>query len=391
VEHAFPWWWRARRALLVLLCWAPAAAAAEEGGPVVTVTPRGALVVNLGYNTGTLIPGAYAFFATPPALSHNQFFLSPANTVLGFKVDRPPSGDITVTAALDLSLRSTTLQTSNILDAQFYDAYVQIAAGRWRRAIGQYPDVVIPVAPESFNSFPIGYLPGSLGFARPQIRGELRIPVGGEYQFLVAASANTPIQTFDLSDELVGRQAGLPDGQGRLSFGYGTSARPWERPFEVGVNGHVGRRRVSTLDASLERLYTTWSAGVDLRLTLPWGMLIKGRLWKGQLLGDYAAGALQTVSPVSLRAVRAKGGWVAVQQRLTAQWRAAAGYGRDDPNGADLDPGGRTLNEEAFAQVLWELTRQIGGGVEVSRWRTVYIDRGATSLWRLETLSFVRF
>jgi hypothetical protein len=33
----------------------------------------------------------------------------------------------------------------------------------------------------------------------------------------------------------------------------------------------------------------------------------------------------------------------------------------------------------------------IGGGVELSRWRTVYIDRGATSLWRVETLSFVRF
>jgi hypothetical protein len=376
--------------VLGLLGVAPAAAA-EEGAPAVTVAPRGALVVNMGINSGTLVPGSFAFFAIQPSLSRRQFFLSPANTVLGFKVTRPPSDDLEVTAALDLSLRSTTIATANILDAQFYDAYVQVASGRWRLAMGQYPDVVIPVVPESFNMFPLGYLPGSLGFARPQLRGELRIPIRDEYQFLLAASANTPIQTFDLSDELIGRQAGVPDGQARISFCYGTSVKPWERPFELGASGHLGRRRVSSLDGKIERLYTTWSAGADLRLTLPFGMVIKARYWRGSLLGDYAAGILQTVSTVGLKAIRSTGGFAVVQQRFLTRWRASVGYGRDDPQNVDLDPGGRTLNEAAFGQILWDITRQIGGGVEVARWRTVYSGGGATDVWRVDLISFVRF
>jgi hypothetical protein len=82
---------------------------------------------------------------------------------------------------------------------------------------------------------------------------------------------------------------------------------------------------------------------------------------------------------------------VAVQQRITPRWRVSAGYGRDDPNGADLDPGGRTLNEAGFGQVLWDLTRQIGFGIEGTRWRTVYLGGGATSLWRVDSISFFRF
>src|SRR6185436_9326338 len=118
--------------------------------------PRGALVVNLGYNSGTFLPGPYGYYALPRALSRPQFFLAPSNTVLGFIVDgvKLGEGPVVLSAGLDLTLRSPSpLQTGSALAPQFYDAYVRMEGDRLRLTLGQFPDVVVPVVPETFNLF----------------------------------------------------------------------------------------------------------------------------------------------------------------------------------------------------------------------------------------------
>ena len=47
---------------------------------------RGAFIVNLAYNTGTLYPGNVAYYGVPAAVSQPQFVVSPANTIVGFKL-----------------------------------------------------------------------------------------------------------------------------------------------------------------------------------------------------------------------------------------------------------------------------------------------------------------
>jgi hypothetical protein len=47
---------------------------------------RGAFIVNLCYNSGTLTPGSVAYYALPTNVSRSQFFVSPSNTVVGFKL-----------------------------------------------------------------------------------------------------------------------------------------------------------------------------------------------------------------------------------------------------------------------------------------------------------------
>src|SRR4051812_20510140 len=98
---------RTTAALAFLVALAARRPARADGDPPVTITPRGALVINLGYNRGTLLPGPYGYFAVPPALSRPQFYVSPSNTVLGFYVVRPAQDGAAVSAALDLSLRSS--------------------------------------------------------------------------------------------------------------------------------------------------------------------------------------------------------------------------------------------------------------------------------------------
>src|SRR5262245_38785114 len=42
-----------------------------------SLEPRGVFIINVPYNTGTLTPGSFVFYAFPPAVSRSQFFISP--------------------------------------------------------------------------------------------------------------------------------------------------------------------------------------------------------------------------------------------------------------------------------------------------------------------------
>jgi hypothetical protein len=353
---------------------------------------RGAFIVNLSYNSGTLFPGSFAYYALPPAVSSAQFLISPANTVVGFKLSGLSFASAAISGALDVNLRSPApLQTANTLSPQFYDVHMQLEFADWRLIVGQYPDVILPVVPDTLNSYPAGYVPGAIGYVEPQVRVDARVPVGHRFQGIMQGSLDRPLQTFQLSDELVGRQAGVPDLQGRVALAIGDSDRPWERPFEVGVAGHYGRRLVTLVNTLESRSYRTWSVSGDLRLWLPTHTLVKGRWWRGRLVGDFAAAVFQTVNPTTLSSIAATGFWIEAQQRLAERWRVTAAYGRDDPTDADLNTGDRALNQEGLLNLLWDVTKTIGFGAEGSRWATTYKGTGTTRVWRADLLFYLRF
>lgn len=373
----------------------PAPEPPEEGSPLtgrLKLEPRGIFVVNAGYNGRTLVPGSFAFYAVPPSLAKSQSYISPANTTLGFKLSGLSFKGAELTGALDVTLRSPTpLITANTISPQFYAVYIQLEGDHLRVVVGQFPDVLLPFVPDTANSFPSGYVPGAIGFARPQLRGDLRLPFGERSQALIKVSLNQPVQTFELTNEAVGRQGGVPDVQARVSVALGRSRYPWERPFELGLGGHVGRRRITALPSGETASYQTWSLVGDLRAKTPWGMQLKARLWRGSLLGDYMGGIFQTVDLGTMRAVRAVGCWVEVQQALTEHWKATLGYGRDDPFDVDLSANGRALNQAGFANVFWNVSKTIGFAAEVSAWKTSYLAVGATELWRGDIVFLLRF
>jgi hypothetical protein len=362
-------------------------------GGKLELTPRGVFIVNLGRNGGTLVPGSFAFYAVPPAVSRGQFFISPSNTVLGFGLEGLTLLGLQLSGRLDVTLRSPMpLLTANTISPQFYDVHIQLDADLWRAIVGQYPDVVLPFVPDTTNSYPSGYVPGSIGFARPQLRGDLRLPLGERSQIIAKASLAQPVQTFSLGDvAIVGRQGGVPDIQGRLSFAIGRSKRPWERPFEIGVAGHVGRRRETFVATGVTNDFPSWSVAGDVRWHLPTDTMIKARAWRGKLMGDYMGGIFQTIDVGTDLAVRAWGFWFEVQQTLGERWRANIGYGQDNPFAADLSLGARLFNQAGFANVFWDLGARLGFAAEVSRWETSYVGQGTTSLWRWDLVFLLRF
>jgi hypothetical protein len=357
--------------------------------------PRGIFIINTAWNSGTMTPGSFVFYSLPSAVSKSQFYISPQNTVLGFGLKGISVGSADLSGGLDVTLRSPTpLQTANTISPQFYDVHIQLELPYLRFIFGQYPDILLPFVPDTANSYPSGYVPGAIGYARPQLRVDWRRPLGEHLQLLTKVSADQPVQTFDLSDEAVGRQGGRPDVQARIALALGKSSEAklaWERPFELGIAGHTGMRRVTFTSTNETNQYRTWSIAGDLRLMFPFGTSLKGRLWTGSELGDYVGGIFQTVDLGTGRAVHAWGFWAEVQQALGPRWRATVIYGVDDPRNSDLSPGARTLNQAGVANLYWDASKKVGLAVEGSRWSTTYVGAGTNTVWRADTLGLMRF
>jgi hypothetical protein len=152
------------------------------------------------------------------------------------------------------------------------------------------------VASAAYNTYAM--IPGSIGFFGVPITGALV----------------TAVQTFQVSDEVLGFGKDVPDCQLRFAIGHGkANPRSLKRPFELGISGHIGQRRGLLVSALFERDFTTWSGNIDLSANLGGKAKVSGELFIGSILGDYKAGILHTFNPLRNRGVRAAGGWAELQ------------------------------------------------------------------------------
>jgi hypothetical protein len=82
----------------------PTAKSTELLSGTLKLEPRGVFIVNVPYNTGTLTPGSFVFYAQPPAVSRTQYFISPSNTTLGFKLSGLALTGVALSGGLDVTL-----------------------------------------------------------------------------------------------------------------------------------------------------------------------------------------------------------------------------------------------------------------------------------------------
>ena len=197
------------------------------------IIPYGILIANVNYNSSPLDPGSIVGFAFPDLPSGTilsnlfpsntpQFNISPGNTLLGVDIKWPKIGDWEINGKVDLDLRGPTpLRANNIFAPLFIHVYGEAKTERYRLMAGQSEDLTSPLYSNSLNTYPFSYLPGKFGFFRPQVRFETYQPIGGGFTLIYKGAIAQAIQTFQVADEVIGDQAGLPDGQSRIALGYG--------------------------------------------------------------------------------------------------------------------------------------------------------------------------
>jgi hypothetical protein len=320
---------------------------------------------------------------------------------LGVDVKWPKIDDWEINGKVAFNLRgSDPLTNNNVFQPQFFHIYGEAKKERYRILGGQTEDIVSPLYPNTLNQFPIGYMAGSLGYFRPQARFETYQPISKNYTLILQGAIATPIQTFDVPGEVVARQAGVPDGQARVALGYGQpdpNDPQNKRPFELGVSGHYGRRRADLLVVPIvERQFTTWSGNIDMSFKIGGHLRFEAELFKGSVLGDYAAGIFQTFNPFRGVAIRAAGGWAQLRYRINDDWELTGGYGRDDPNNNDLfapvgTEASRSLNEMGFANFMYKFSKHLSGGFEFSYWKTNWVDLTRGRVFRSEPALMIFF
>jgi hypothetical protein len=365
----------------------------------VRVSLTGFMVVNMSYNTSGLFPGSQAAFAIRPDVSEPQFFISPQNSVLGINLAASPIEGAEVLGALAITLRSPQpLITANTISPQFYDVHVEARTKRFHVAFGQMPDVVYPATPDVLNGVPPGYLPGAIGYTRPQLQAGLDVPLDDKLTLLFQGCLAQAVQTFQVSDEFVGRQSGIPDFQGRIALGSGepgpagAAIKPRERPVEVGIDGYWGRRKITSLPPNPQTLaFPTWSFGGDLHAKLPTATTLRAEIFVGSVLGDYQAGVFHTVDPKLLKGVGAWGLWAQVVQVLSDRFRMGVAYGLDNPNEDDLAPITRARNQAILLTGWFDVNKQLGLGVEASRWWTKFVGADTAASWRADVAVYFGF
>jgi hypothetical protein len=160
------------------------------------------------------------------------------------------------------------------------------------------------------------------------------------------------------------------------------------RPLEIGLSGMIGEIRTNLPNAPELPLPPVpkpimnsvkddaWYAGVDIRWAITDCVGIQGELFAGQGLGTYSGGILQTIDLVTLQTVSSEGGWGEVYYYWTPCLHSHFGYGIDDPDNADISlaSGGRTRNEVAFANLMWDVTKNFQVAFEYSHWDTDYVN-----------------
>src|SRR5262249_48291438 len=366
---------------------APYAAWEKDG---VKIIPYGILIANVNYNTSGLDTGSIVGFAEPNLpINPAQFNISPGNTYLGVDIKWPKIGKWEINGKVDLDLRGPTpLRSNNIFAPLFIHVYGEAKTERYRFLAGQSEDLVSPLYSNSLNTYPFSYLPGKLGFFRPQVRFETYQPISDNFTFIFQGAIAQAIQTFQVADEVIGDQTGLPDGQMRLALGYGKPDRHDQyqrRPFELGVSTHLGKRRGTQLGTSItQNEFTTWSGDIDLSFKLGSKLRLNGEFFSGSVLGDFAGGIFQTFNPVRLVGIRAAGAWAQLTYDISDKWQVNAAYGRDDPFNRDLALGQRSLNEMGFGNFYYRITPRLWIAAEFSHWKTKWVGLPTGSAFRIE-------
>ncbi len=333
------------------LIWAPPARAADE----TRITWYGNFKLDLARDSGVSSNGNFILYAKPGSTA--TLNLTARQTRLGANVERGA-----MKGKVEFDFYGESPENKNTL--MLRHAYVTVPVGPLQLEAGQGSDLISPLVPSTLN-YSVAWGAGNIGYRRPQVK---LYQQSRRFYWGVAAARNI---SGDLDgDKLVdGESSGKPALQSRL----GVSGSPAGRKLSLGAAAHYGWCSCAT-DG---RNYNNWSLSGDLKLALTQRLALLAEGYTGSNLGQYA-GAIYNTDRVE--GLRSSGGWLNAQYQL-AVLSFSAGGGRDQVRKRDLSAvaQARAANTFVFANAQYELLPGYRLGLEVSRWKTDYLNPEATA------------
>lgn len=287
---------------------------------------------------------------------------------------------------------------ANLYGAFFAFAYADLKNEDWRFAFGLNQDVFNPLNPTTLN-FGYGLDAGNTGFIRGSFRIERYLHASDDFQITLQSAISQPVISefatpFPGSDLTLGETNGWPNIEGRVALGFGpleqrNGAPVPSRSVELGVSALIGQVRTSS---TVQRvLATTAGLGVDLTANITDRFGIRAEVYQGQAMGSYFGGSGQSVNIDTFEAIPSIGGWADAWFFLTPQLHTHWGGGIDDPR--DVGNNQRTQNQFAFGNLIWDVTKNLQLGGEVSRYDTRWNlpNIPSTDAWIFHTRVALKF
>jgi hypothetical protein len=375
------------------------------------VVPYGFLWATMNAESQRTFTGDYAMYVLSPhhaGESEPAFHVDGRSTRLGLNVSGPqiPCLDCAESGGkVEIDFQGSFV-TENKAGLLLRHAYWEVKNDEFRLLAGQTWDVISPLYP-GVLSYSVGWGGGNIGYRRAQFRIERYLAYSDELLFTVQGSANATIASDPIGNAyVVGDHSGWPILEGRLGTTLGPRGNGC-KPIEFGVSGHIGELMYdyyhaaapadplapprTVLDASNvpER---TWSFNVDVRIPIGdrWGF--QGEFFTGENLGAFLGGALQginvnqpLISNPALRrnTIRSTGGWLETWYDIRKDLHTHVGYAIDDPFNQDLDSG-RTYNQFYFGNLVYDVTDKFLVGIELTQWKTLWMNKPTGDSFRCE-------
>jgi hypothetical protein len=223
--------------------------------------------------------------------------------------------------------------------------------------------------------YSVGWDGGNIGYRRAQFRGERYLAFSDTSLVTVQSSINQQVFEDSSTDVVKGQPSNWPVVEGRVGWTVGERG-PDCRPITVGVSGHIGNEQFDSVVFGMDQQRRTWSGNIDLRVPITERLGVQGECFVGENLGAFLGGIGQGVDPVTGATIRSVGGWIELWYDWTPRFHSHVGYSVDDPNDHDLVLATeRKYNQFYYGNLMYDLTKNCMVGLEVSSWKTLYVDR----------------
>jgi len=353
------------------------------------IVPYGALWGSALYATTRNFPGPYTLYIpSVDSEGEDTFTVDTRRTRLGLNVTGPrvPLFNCAPTfGKVEIDFHGS-FAMENKPGVLLRHAYAEVKDDYFRLLAGQTWDIISPLYPGTL-SYSVGWGGGNIGYRRAQVRFERYLHFADALTLTLQGSFNqNVVSDFNGARNVVLGQvqpesSGWPVLEGRLAVTHDQFG-PSCQSATVGISGHIGNQGFDFVDPWAPGFpdttpirgddirVRTWSFNVDVRVPITDRFGVQGEFFTGQNLGTFLGGVVQGVNRQTARGIRSRGGWFNVWYDINPCLHTHAGYGIDDPINVDVAPAGRTYNQFLFANVVFDVIKNMQVGLEVSSWKT---------------------
>jgi hypothetical protein len=362
-----------------------------------TITPYGFITVSGIYESERTVTNDYVLYVPPPEREgEGAWQVDPKSTRLGLNMGLPevgwfPGAKVGGRAELDFQGQYINANKGGVL---FRQAYVDVKHEDYYLLAGQTWEILSSLYPGMLMYVPASGV-GNMGYRRAMVRADRFLDFSDTFMLTLQGSLNSNIVTDFVGDPTIaGRPAGWPIVEVRTLATLGERTGPDALPILVAFSGHIGEQEFSFFHppevSPEETVARTWSANLEFSFPITKQFGMQAEFFHGANLGAFMGGALQGIDRITRNPIRSTGGWVDVYYHWTDRWHTHVGWCLDDPYNADLTSG-RTYNQVVFGNVVYDLTKSIFLGLEVSDWKTNWVGFSQGDSLRMEFVAKYAF